>query len=309
MLITPPGDSRWRDRPEKTICYPLSHPRPSFPFFSLPQSLSPSVPSSPIHLSVVVPAHNEQDNVARLLEELTAALDGRGLDYEVIVVDDASSDETPAVLLDLLGRYERLSVLRLSPMLSGGPNGQSAAFGAGVRAARGELIAMLDADLQNDPADLAAMLELLERTGADMVQGDRRRARRDSLGRRAASGVGRLFRRLLLGDTIKDTGCSLRVMRRAVAVAMPFEFRGMHRFVPITARQLGYTVVEKPVSHRPRVAGKAKYGVLDRALPGLHDCIGVRWMAARRRSPRCERIERPAPPPADPAAATERATT
>ena len=228
---------------------------------------------------------------------------------EVIVVDDASSDETPAVLLGLLGRYERLSVLRLSPMPSGGPNGQSAAFGAGVRAARGELIAMLDADLQNDPADLGAMLELLERTGADMVQGDRRRARRDSLGRRVASGVGRLFRRLLLGDTIKDTGCSLRVMRRAVAVAMPFEFRGMHRFVPITARQLGYTVVEKPVGHRPRVAGKAKYGVLDRALPGLHDCFGVRWMAARRRSPRCERIERPAPPPADPAAATERATT
>ena len=165
------------------------------------------------------------------------------------------------------------------------------------------------ARVKSDAADRTSMLELLSRTGADMVQGDRRRARRDSPGRRAASVVGRLFRRLLLGDTIKDTGCSLRVMRRAVAVAMPFELGGMHRFVPVTARQLGYTVLEMPVGHRPRVAGKAKYGVLDRALPGLHDLIGVRWMAARRRSPRCERIERPAPPPADPAAATQKATT
>ncbi len=251
-----------------------------------------------IDLSVIAPAHNEQDNVGPLVGELAAALDPLGLDYEMIVVDDGSTDQTPLRLRELLETHERLVVIRLADTSPGRGLGQSAAFGAAVEAARGRLIAMIDADGQNDPANLPALLALLERSGADLAQGDRSGRRRDTLGRRVSSVVGRLFRRGLLGDTVRDTGCSLRVMRAEVARSIPFELRGMHRFLPITARQTGFTVVEMPVNHRPRRSGSAKYGVWNRALPALVDCLGVRWMGRRRRSLRYEIIERPGPPSA-----------
>src|SRR5690606_35686533 len=138
-------------------------------------------------------------------------------------------------------------------------------------------VATLDADLQNDPADLNAMLELMRRENADMVQGDRSHARRDNAVRRVGSIVGRKFRLWLLGDTIRDTGCSLRVMKREIALALPLEFKGIHRFIPVTARHLGYKVVEMRVNHRPRVAGETKYGmgIVKRALPGLQDLFAV----------------------------------
>ena len=132
------------------------------------------------------------------------------------------------------------------------------------------------------------MLALLEETNADFVQGDRSRNRNDNFIRRRASEVGRLFRRLILGDTIRDTGCSLRVMRKEIAVKLPLDFKGMHRFIPATARHLGYTVVEMPVTHHARTIGETKYGKLGitkRALPGLLDCFAVRWMRTRRRIP------------------------
>jgi glycosyltransferase involved in cell wall biosynthesis len=168
---------------------------------------------------------------------------------------------------------------------AGSGNGQSAAFHAGFRAARGRLVAVLDADLQNDPADLPAMLDLMSQTGADLIQGDRSRVRKDSIVRRWGSVVGRASRRLLLADGVRDTGCSLRVMKRDVAMALPLEFKGMHRFIPATAASLGFTVVEMPVNHRPRQAGKTKYGmgITKRAIPGLIDCFAVRWMRTRRR--------------------------
>ncbi|MEZ6317977.1 MAG: glycosyltransferase family 2 protein [Phycisphaerales bacterium] len=166
-------------------------------------------------------------------------------------------------------------------------NGQSAAFHAGFRASRGRLIAVLDADLQNDPADLPAMIDLMEPRSADFVQGDRSAARRqgDAWIRQVGSIVGRKFRLWLLGDTITDTGCSLRVMKREIALAIPLEFKGVHRFIPVTARHLGYKVVEMPVRHRPRHAGETKYGmgITKRALPGLLDLLAVRWMRSRRR--------------------------
>jgi dolichol-phosphate mannosyltransferase len=134
------------------------------------------------------------------------------------------------------------------------------------------------------------MLKRLEAEDADMVQGDRSADRRDTVVRRASSWVGRFFRRSLLGDTIRDTGCSLRVMKREVALALPLEFRGVHRFIPFTARQLGYRVVEMPVHHRPRTAGRTKYGILNRAIPGLVDCFAMRWMRSRRRGVRYEEV-------------------
>ncbi|HEX7008473.1 MAG TPA: glycosyltransferase, partial [Phycisphaeraceae bacterium] len=150
---------------------------------------------------------------------------------------------------------------------------------------RGLFIATLDADLQNDPADLPAMLELVRSGQADMVQGDRSRNRQDNVVRRVGSVVGRRFRRWLLGDPIRDTGCSARVVRAHIAKQFPLQFKGMHRFMPVYARMLGAQVVEMPVNHRPRAAGQTKYGlgVLNRGIAGFIDCLALRWMMKRYR--------------------------
>jgi len=236
-------------------------------------------------LSIVAPAHNEEDNVALLVEEIEAALDGT--DFEILIVDDASTDETPAHVQRMRQTRPRLRLITLERPATGGGNGQSVAFKVGFAAARGELVGSLDADLQNDPRDFQRLLAEFDRSGADFVQGDRSAARQegDAFIRRFTSVIGRYFRRLILGDTIRDTGCSLRIMKREIAVQLPLEYKGLHRFIPVTARQLGYTVVELPVAHRSRHAGQPKYGmgVTKRAIPGLVDCFAVRWMRSRRR--------------------------
>lgn len=238
-----------------------------------------------LRLSVVAPAHNEEGNIAPLVDEVERAIGPLGIAWEFVVVDDGSTDRTRQILLGLMGARPWLRCVAMQNTPPGKGNGQSAAFHAGFRAARGELIAVLDADLQNDPADLPAMLKKLEAEGADFVQGDRSRVRQDGFVRRAGSSVGRWFRRMLLGDTIRDTGCSLRVFRREIGLALPLEFKGMHRFIPATARHMGFKVVEMEVGHRARVAGQTKYGmgIAQRALPGLMDCFAVRWMRKRRR--------------------------
>ena len=245
-----------------------------------------------VELSVISPAHNERENVRPLVEQIRAALDPTNISFEILIVDDASTDDTLETLGELRAELgDVLRVLALSKPESGGGNGQSVAFKIGIAQARGRLIATLDADLQNDPVDIPRLCDLLTATGADMAQGDRSRARRDNLVRRVTSIVGRTARRLLLADTIRDTGCSLRVMRRELALQLPLEFKGMHRFIPVTARQLGYEVVEVEVNHRPRVAGEAKYGIWNRAIPGLIDCFAVRWMRSRRRQATVHEID------------------
>jgi len=246
-----------------------------------------------VRLSVVAPAHNEEGNIPDLIDQVGAACAAAGLGtpehgaFEFIVVDDGSTDATRARVTEAMPARPWLRCVTMKNTPPGKGNGQSAAFHAGFRAARGELIAVLDADLQNDPAEIPRLIEKMRETGADFVQGDRSEARRqgDAWIRQAGSVVGRLFRRWLLGDTITDTGCSLRLMKREIALKLPLEFRGAHRFIPVTARQMGYTVVELPVSHRARAHGETKYGagVLTRALPGLIDCFAVRWMGSRRR--------------------------
>ena len=245
-----------------------------------------------IELSLITPAHNEEDNIEALVEQSRAALDRTGVPYELIVADDGSTDATRARVAALMPGRPWLRCVAMRDTPPGRGNGQSAAFHAAIRASRGRLIATMDADLQNDPADLVAMLELMREKRADMVQGDRSRARKDNAVRRAGSAVGRAFRRWLLADRIRDTGCSLRVMKREIALALPLEFRGMHRFIPVTAASLGYTVVEMPVHHRPRAAGETKYGlgIWQRALPGLVDLFAVRYMRNRRRPTRYEEI-------------------
>jgi dolichol-phosphate mannosyltransferase len=246
----------------------------------------PNGPQPPtIDLSVVAPAHNEEDNVLPLIDEIERALAPSGLSWEAVIVDDGSTDATRARILEAMRTRPWLRCIAMTNTPKGRGNGQSAAFHAGFRACRGSLIAVLDADLQNDPAEIPMMVERLRATGAGLVQGDRSHARRDNIVRRVGSVVGRAFRRMLLGDTIRDTGCSLRVMRRELALALPLEFRGMHRFIPITAVHLGYKVVEVRVTHRPRVAGQTKYGfgIVQRAIPGLIDLFAVRYMRSRRR--------------------------
>ena len=251
-----------------------------------------SGPHGLLEVSVVAAAHNEQDNLPTLVDEIVAALDPTDIDYEIVIVDDGSTDDTPNVLDTLLKSQPRLRAIRMLDTPPGSGNGQSAAFYAGFRAARGNLIVPIDGDLQNDPADIPAMIALLREKNADLIQGDRSAARKDKLVRRVTSRVGHLFRRWLLGDTILDTGCSLRVMKREIALALPLEFHGMHRFIPGMVRQKGYTVIEMPVHHRPRIAGKAKYGIRNRAIPGLIDCFAVRWMRKRRRPTQFRELDR-----------------
>jgi glycosyltransferase involved in cell wall biosynthesis len=245
-----------------------------------------------LELSIVAPAHNEQDNVDALVREVGLVLSrisgGDALiasRAEFIIVDDGSTDQTRARVRALMCDRPWLRCVAMQNTPPGRGNGQSAAFFAGFRAARGKLIAVLDADLQNDPADLPSMIDDLRREKADMVQGDRSAAREDNAIRRVGSLVGRVFRRGLLDDPIRDTGCSLRVMKSEVARAIPLQFKGVHRFIPITAIHLGYKVIQRPVHHRPRVAGETKYGlgIVQRALPGLLDLLAVKWMRSRRR--------------------------
>ncbi|MBS0191118.1 MAG: glycosyltransferase family 2 protein [Phycisphaerales bacterium] len=262
--------------------------------------------SSAIELSVVAPAHNEQENIRELAAQVQTALTPLPIEWELVIVDDGSTDRTRSELLALAKENPRCRPIAMSRTPQGRGNGQSAAFHAGVRAARGRLIATMDADLQNDPADLPAMLDLMNSSGADLVQGDRSHARQDNFIRKVGSWVGRSFRRMLLGDRVRDTGCSLRIMKREFALQLPLELRGMHRFVPVTIRDLGGKVVEMPVHHRPRNAGETKYGlgITKRALPGLIDLFAVRYFRSRRRpvdfvaleSPFAAQRQRPAEP-------------
>ncbi len=249
-------------------------------------------PTGPVpEISIVAPAHNEQDNVRPLVEEVSAAMEAAGVSFEFIIVDDGSTDETRDRVRALMPGRPWLRCVAMTGTPPGRGNGQSAAFHAGFRAARARLIAVLDADLQNDPQDIPKLMAEMQRTGADFVQGDRSAARRqgDAWIRQVGSIVGRWFRRVLLGDTIRDTGCSLRLMKREIALGLPLEFKGMHRFIPVTARHMGYTVVEMAVSHRSRHAGEPKYGsgITKRAIPGLIDLFAVRWMRSRRKAVGC----------------------
>lgn len=254
-------------------------------------------PNESIKLTVLAPAFNEQENIERLVSEVLAALRPTGTPFEFLIADDCSTDRTPELVRGLMAEHPELRLITMQRDARTPPgkgNGQSAAFYAAIRAARGDLIGMLDADLQNDPADFVEMLRLQAQHNADLVQGDRSANRKDNLVRRASSAVGRFFRRLILADVVRDTGCSLRVIRKQYALRLPLEFKGAHRFIPIVTAQLGGKIVEMPVHHRPRHAGVSKYGfgITQRAIPGLIDCFAIRWMHSRRRATLAVEAER-----------------
>jgi dolichol-phosphate mannosyltransferase len=225
------------------------------------------------YLSVVVPFYDERDSVEPLHAEIVAALAALPGGFECIYVDDGSRDGTGEVLEKLAAEDARVRALRLPENA-----GQTAALDAGFRAARGEWIATLDGDGQNDPADLPKLLAALE--GADVVNGVRTH-RQDGWLRRLSSRVANGFRNWATGENVTDVGCSLRVMRASLVKRVKL-YRGLHRFLPTLLRMEGARVIELPVSHRPRRAGVSKYGIGNRLFVGLADLLAVRWMQKRR---------------------------
>lgn len=226
-----------------------------------------------LRLSLVAPVFDEEENVEALHARIVEVF-GTGEDWELVLVDDGSRDRSPERIRAICARDARVRAVLFAEN-----RGQTAATAAGLAAARGPLVATLDADLQNDPADLPAMVERLERERVDAVVGFRAR-RRDTVVRRLSSRIANGIRNAVSGDRIRDTGCALKVFRTDAIRAVPL-FEGMHRFLPTLLRFHGYRVVEHAVSHHPRVAGRSKYGVMNRAWRAFKDLLAVRWMRAR----------------------------
>jgi len=241
-------------------------------------------------LSIVVPVFNEQDNVAPLVREITAALRGRapgdGGDFEIVYVDDHSSDGTHAALRALKAEVPELRVLRHAAQ-----SGQSTAIRNGVKAARGEWIATLDGDGQNDPADIPKLLAMRAQSPAEVkLFAGWRVDRRDSGSKRWASKWANAIRSRMLRDDTPDTGCGTKLFERAAFLDLPY-FDHMHRYLPALMQRAGWKTVSVPVNHRHRAAGVSKYDNLGRALAGIADLRGVAWLIRRGKVTAVEEVD------------------
>jgi dolichol-phosphate mannosyltransferase len=241
-----------------------------------------------VQLSIVVPVRNEQDNILPLLEEIHAAL-GQLAEFEVIYVDDGSMDATPARLAEAMARYPRLRALAHRESC-----GQSTALMSGFRAARGEWIATLDGDGQNDPADIPKLLKARDGVQAANLQlvAGYRKTRRDSWLKRFSSRVANGVRSRLLGDATPDTGCGLKLIQRAACLELPY-FDHMHRFLPALIQRHGGATISVEVNHRPRTRGTSNYGMFDRLWVGIVDLFGVMWLKRRSRHPSVSELRKP----------------
>jgi glycosyltransferase involved in cell wall biosynthesis len=231
----------------------------------------PGAPGAP-DLSIILPVFNERYGLPPLIAELHEVLRATGKSYEIVIVDDGSTDGSADAIR---------AAARESPKVTGivfeANAGQSAAFAAGFRFARGGILITMDADGQNDPRDIPALLAAIER--ADVVSGIRV-DRADTWRRRISSRIANAVRRAVVGDTITDTGCSLKAYRRDAVEGIPF-FAGAHRFLAGICEMRGARVVQVPVRHRPRLHGTSKYGVGNRLFRGIRDLFGVRWLRSR----------------------------
>ena len=241
------------------------------------------------HLSVVVPVFNERDNVAPLVHEITAALRGRepldGGDFEIVYVDDHSRDDTLAVLQALKAEVPELRVIHHVTQ-----SGQSTAIRNGVKAARGEWIATLDGDGQNDPADIPKLIAMRGTSAPDVKMfAGWRVNRRDSGSKRWASKWANAIRARMLRDDTPDTGCGIKLFERAAFLELP-HFNHMHRYLPALMQRAGYKTVSVPVNHRARSTGVSKYNNLNRALVGIADLRGVAWLIRRGKVTRIEEV-------------------
>jgi dolichol-phosphate mannosyltransferase len=228
---------------------------------------------SDMYLSIVAPAYNEVENMPAFVAECAAAgkAVGRNKKFEIVIANDCSTDGTGEKLDELMRTCPELRVLDMQKN-----SGQSAALDAAMRAAKGTFIATLDADLQNDPADIPRLLEMIERDECDYVNGWRKN-RQDTGIRRLVSKYGNAFRNKVTRESIHDSGCGLKVFRRECIERMRL-FNGGHRFFATLVRMDGWRTAETVVNHRPRTAGVAKYGILDRVFKVIRDAFAVRWL-------------------------------
>jgi glycosyltransferase involved in cell wall biosynthesis len=224
-------------------------------------------------LSIVVPVFNEEDNIPLLFGEINNALSPLDKEWQVIFVDDGSSDNSLQVIRSMSEKHSEIKYVAFAENC-----GQSAAFKAGFDAAETDVVITIDADLQNDPADIPALLREYER-GYTMVIGWRQK-RQDTLQKKVASKIGNAIRNKLSRETVKDTGCSLKVMDTKLVQQIPM-LTGMHRFLPTLMKMQGATVSEVPVNHRHRQHGESKYGILDRARATILALLAIRWMQSR----------------------------
>lgn len=226
----------------------------------------------PIELSIVIPIFNEEENIEPLLDELFPILRNMGKVFEVICVDDKSTDSSLQILSIMEKKYPELKIVRHKFNC-----GESAAEATGFAHALGDIVITIDGDQQNDPADIPKLVESLK--DADAVCGVRRR-REDDLIKRISSRIANGFRNWVTGDYIKDAGCTFRAIKAYTLKEVPV-FNGMHRFLPTILRLQGYVVKEVLVNHRPRIRGKSKYGIGNRMFRGIIDCIAMRWFKKR----------------------------
>ena len=233
---------------------------------------SGDAPGGNPELSIVIPVYNERENILSLWEELRASLATAGRSFEVLFVDDGSDDGSAEALATVRRSAREVRVLRLARN-----TGQTAALLAGFDASRGLIVVTMDADRQNNPDDIPSLIEKIPEFDAAVGF---RKNRRDSWVRLVSSRIANSVRNSLSGDDIIDTGCTLKAFRRECLKSIP-AFNGMHRFFPTLVRMGGFRVCQVPVSHRPRVAGRSKYGIGNRALRSFHDLLAVRWMKRR----------------------------
>lgn len=232
-------------------------------------------------ISFVIPMHNESGNCVQLVTEIQSCGDSLADRYEILCIDDASTDDTLAILRRLKQQIPELGIISLLKNC-----GQSTALFTGVRHARGDIIVTLDGDGQNDPADVPSLLDLLyEKKGENvrMIAGWRKK-RKDTFWRRLSSKVANSVRSFLLRDRTPDTGCGLKVFYRETFMALPW-FDHMHRFLPSLVQRGGGRVLSVEVNHRPRQHGTSHYGTLDRLRVGIVDLIGVAWLQRRNKLP------------------------
>jgi glycosyltransferase involved in cell wall biosynthesis len=226
------------------------------------------------YLSLVIPCYNEQEVVPELLARVEGALSKLNRPWEVVIVDDGSTDQTPQLLADAMKTRPWLRVVRMAKN-----GGQSAAFEAGFDAARGQIIATIDADLQNDPEEIPRLVPMLDEQNVDMITGWRK-DRQDTNFRRWQSRQANRIRNWISQETVNDSASSLKVYRAHAIKGLKL-FNGAHRFFPTLVKMRGYKVHETPVKHSQRFAGTAKYGFRNRALRAFIDLLGIRWMKSR----------------------------
>lgn len=225
-----------------------------------------------IEISVVVPVYNEEGNLPVLIPALVEVLKNLGRSYEMIFVDDGSSDESRRILKEMASEHASLRILRFKEN-----RGLSTALVAGMREARGEIIVTLDSDLQNDPADIPRLLEYLDRY--DMATGWRQK-REDKWLKKISSKIGNAVRNWVSGENIQDSACTLRAFKKECIQEIPV-FNGMHRFLSTLVKMRGFGIIEVPVAHHPRRFGKSKYNIRNRMVRSFIDLLAVRWMKRR----------------------------